>query len=60
MKSIRETTELRKRFQPVLSRKRKIITEPKIVSCRVNKEKLTVKLEDNREISILINDLNKK
>jgi hypothetical protein len=56
MKSVREVAETRKKFQPILSNQeqKEVDTEPKIVSCRVSKEKLTVKLEDGREISILI------
>jgi hypothetical protein len=63
MKNVREAVEItKKKFQPILSEEHTKIKleEPKIISCRVSKEKLTVKLEDHREISVLINDLNKK
>ena len=55
MKSVR-IKETRKKLQPIFSNKKQknIIQEPKIISCWVSKEKLTVELEDHREISVLI------
>jgi len=56
MKSVREVAEPRKKFQPIFPKQKleEEVKEPKIVSCRVSKEKLTVKLEDSREISLPI------
>lgn len=35
------------------------LSQPKIVACQTNKEKLTAKLDDGRKVTILLNLLNK-
>ncbi len=59
MKSVREIAEQLKHI-PLKRSSLKSKIHPKIINCRVDKERLTVKLDNQREVSVLIKELSKR